>query len=270
MIDDLRALNAEAVPLGSFGAVVGATIGEPGDRLDFNGPFLAPGYGAQGGTTCRHRPDLRRRRRGTSLPSSSRERARARPRPRRDARRASTRQRRAARPDRVRRARVGRRPRCSRAAGAPGAATTRTRSRATATRSRTSARPARPSPRPRVAPTGVDRGAAGLRASSQDKAPDDIHDEWHRSSARIGALASALDDAGVDPATYDREAARRPTSPTRRGRDRRGGAGSGRLPDDPGPAGPRAAGPRRLQDPADPLAVTTRLVTAELPLRSSD
>ena len=45
-------LHAEAVPLGSFGAVIGATIPEPGIDLDFNGPILAPGYGAQGGTTA--------------------------------------------------------------------------------------------------------------------------------------------------------------------------------------------------------------------------
>ncbi|MBM9458834.1 orotidine-5'-phosphate decarboxylase [Nocardioides sp. zg-536] len=61
----LRALNGDAEPLGSFGAVVGATLGdrgglaalglEPAD-LAFNGPVLAPGYGEQGGTTA----DLRR------------------------------------------------------------------------------------------------------------------------------------------------------------------------------------------------------------------
>ena len=45
-------LNAGADPLGSFGAVVGATIGETGEDFDFNGPLLAPGYGAQGGTTA--------------------------------------------------------------------------------------------------------------------------------------------------------------------------------------------------------------------------
>ncbi|MFA6298983.1 MAG: orotidine 5'-phosphate decarboxylase, partial [Nocardioides sp.] len=32
------------------------TIGDPGLDLDFNGPVLAPGYGAQGGTTA----DIRR------------------------------------------------------------------------------------------------------------------------------------------------------------------------------------------------------------------
>jgi orotidine-5'-phosphate decarboxylase len=52
VVDHLRHLNADAAPLGSFGAVVGATIGETGEDFDFNGPVLAPGYGAQGGTTA--------------------------------------------------------------------------------------------------------------------------------------------------------------------------------------------------------------------------
>ena len=52
MVDPLRHLNAGADPLGSFGAVVGATVGETGEDFDFNGPVLAPGYGAQGGTTA--------------------------------------------------------------------------------------------------------------------------------------------------------------------------------------------------------------------------
>ena len=55
-------LNAGAEPLGSFGAVVGATIGDTDEDLAINGPLLAPGYGAQGGTAGRHPPDLRRRR----------------------------------------------------------------------------------------------------------------------------------------------------------------------------------------------------------------
>jgi len=56
ILDELRALNADASPLGSFGAVVGATIGSVDERFDINGPLLAPGYGAQGGTV----DDLRR------------------------------------------------------------------------------------------------------------------------------------------------------------------------------------------------------------------
>jgi orotidine-5'-phosphate decarboxylase len=61
MLDHLRALNAGEAPLGSFGAVIGATIGslpESGAELDFefNGPILAPGFGAQGGTVA----DIRR------------------------------------------------------------------------------------------------------------------------------------------------------------------------------------------------------------------
>jgi len=71
ILDHLRDLNRGAEPLGSFGAVVGATIGETGERLDVNGPLLAPGYGAQGGTVA----DLRRifgTAAGAVLPSSSR------------------------------------------------------------------------------------------------------------------------------------------------------------------------------------------------------
>jgi orotidine-5'-phosphate decarboxylase len=46
----LRELNAEAAGLGSFGAVVGATIASTDENLDVRGPLLAPGLGAQGGT----------------------------------------------------------------------------------------------------------------------------------------------------------------------------------------------------------------------------
>lgn len=64
--------NAGAVPLGSYGAVVGATIGETDEDLDINGPLLVPGIGAQGGSA-----DDVRRIFGSAvhnvLPSSSRE-----------------------------------------------------------------------------------------------------------------------------------------------------------------------------------------------------
>ncbi|MGA8255834.1 MAG: orotidine-5'-phosphate decarboxylase [Nocardioides sp.] len=72
MLDHLRHLNADAEPLGSFGAVVGATIGDIGADFDFNGPILAPGFGAQGGTPA----DIRRifgRATPHVTPSSSRE-----------------------------------------------------------------------------------------------------------------------------------------------------------------------------------------------------
>ncbi len=46
----LTALNEGADPLGSFGAVVGATIGATAEDLAINGPLLAPGVGAQGGS----------------------------------------------------------------------------------------------------------------------------------------------------------------------------------------------------------------------------
>ncbi|GHJ38907.1 orotidine-5'-phosphate decarboxylase [Streptomyces sp. TS71-3] len=43
--------NAPAAPLGSFGAVVGATLGDLSSYdLAINGPLLAPGIGAQGAT----------------------------------------------------------------------------------------------------------------------------------------------------------------------------------------------------------------------------
>jgi orotidine 5'-phosphate decarboxylase subfamily 2 len=48
--------NLEARPLGSVGAVVGATIGETEEDLAVNGPLLVPGLGAQGGTPA----DIRR------------------------------------------------------------------------------------------------------------------------------------------------------------------------------------------------------------------
>ncbi|MER6936888.1 orotidine-5'-phosphate decarboxylase [Nocardioides sp. NPDC127514] len=55
MLDHLRRLNDAETPLGSFGAVVGATIdGADGAGVaydfGFNGPILAPGFGEQGGT----------------------------------------------------------------------------------------------------------------------------------------------------------------------------------------------------------------------------
>jgi len=79
MLDHLRRLNEdarEAGTLGSFGAVVGATIDgvDPsGAAYDFafNGPILAPGFGEQGGTTA----DIARifgSSAGHVLPSSSR------------------------------------------------------------------------------------------------------------------------------------------------------------------------------------------------------
>lgn len=50
MLDHLAAENAGAEPLGSFGAVVGATLERAGFPLGINGPLLAPGIGAQGAT----------------------------------------------------------------------------------------------------------------------------------------------------------------------------------------------------------------------------
>jgi orotidine-5'-phosphate decarboxylase len=77
----LRALNSDAEPLGSFGAVVGATLGDTGEDFDINGPLLAPGYGAQGGTTA-DLPRIFGAALPAVLPSSSRELLRVGPDPR--------------------------------------------------------------------------------------------------------------------------------------------------------------------------------------------
>lgn len=51
MIDEIAQVNRGAYPLGSIGAVVGATVGPSGhDFTSINGPVLAPGIGAQGAT----------------------------------------------------------------------------------------------------------------------------------------------------------------------------------------------------------------------------
>ena len=74
----LRAANVGAEPVGSFGAVVGATIGDTEEDLDVNGPLLVPGFGAQGGTV----DDMARifgRASRWALPSSSRDVLRAGP-----------------------------------------------------------------------------------------------------------------------------------------------------------------------------------------------
>lgn len=72
VLAELRALNASADPMGSFGAVVGATISGTTEDLAINGPLLVPGIGAQGGTAA----DVHRIFGGCLdqvLPSSSRE-----------------------------------------------------------------------------------------------------------------------------------------------------------------------------------------------------
>jgi orotidine-5'-phosphate decarboxylase len=51
IVADLAARNGDRAPMGDFGIVVGATIGDSVVRLDaLNGPYLVPGVGAQGGT----------------------------------------------------------------------------------------------------------------------------------------------------------------------------------------------------------------------------
>jgi orotidine-5'-phosphate decarboxylase len=57
IVDGAAAANSGASPLGSVGLVIGATVGRTDlDLGRLNGPILAPGLGAQGGTPA----DLRR------------------------------------------------------------------------------------------------------------------------------------------------------------------------------------------------------------------
>jgi orotidine-5'-phosphate decarboxylase len=79
VLDSVGEVNAGAEPLGSIGVVVGATVGETGHDLGkVNGPFLAPGIGAQGATAA----DLRAvfgAATASVLPTTSREVLRAGP-----------------------------------------------------------------------------------------------------------------------------------------------------------------------------------------------
>lgn len=71
VLDRIGAENAAAHPLGSVGAVVGATLGETGADLAVNGPLLAPGLGAQGATAA-DLPKVFGRSAANVLPSVSR------------------------------------------------------------------------------------------------------------------------------------------------------------------------------------------------------
>ena len=51
-------------------------------------------------------------------------------------------------------------------------------------------------------PTGALQSLPVLR-ELEAKAPDDVHDDYQLLVDRIQALQTALDDAGVDPASYD-------------------------------------------------------------------
>jgi hypothetical protein len=48
-------------------------------------------------------------------------------------------------------------------------------------------------------------GALDIFRDLQEQAPSDITDEWQQVVGRLEALDEALDDAGVDPASYDRD-----------------------------------------------------------------
>lgn len=73
VIDEISLLNGGAEPLGSYGVVVGATVGATGHDLSrLGGPVLVPGLGAQGGDPADLRAVLGGNL-GAVLPSYSRE-----------------------------------------------------------------------------------------------------------------------------------------------------------------------------------------------------
>lgn len=79
VVDAAAERNAGVRPIGGIGLVVGATIGALGVDLDaLNGPVLAPGFGAQGGTLSDLRTLFGNSLRNV-LPTSSREVLRAGP-----------------------------------------------------------------------------------------------------------------------------------------------------------------------------------------------
>ncbi|MDQ1293292.1 MAG: orotidine-5-phosphate decarboxylase [Actinomycetota bacterium] len=82
ILDAVAAENVGASPLGSVGAVVGATVGPQGaaHRMDINGPLLSPGIGAQGAGP-RELREVFGTALGAVLPSTSREVLRAGPSP---------------------------------------------------------------------------------------------------------------------------------------------------------------------------------------------
>ncbi len=73
LLDEIAARNEGVQPLGSVGAVIGATTGPTSHDLSrLNGPVLAPGLGAQG-ATADDLPVVFARLNGVVLPSYSRE-----------------------------------------------------------------------------------------------------------------------------------------------------------------------------------------------------
>jgi orotidine-5'-phosphate decarboxylase len=73
VVDAAAERNAGVSPIGGIGLVVGATIGSLGVDLDaLNGPVLAPGFGAQGGTLSDMRTLFGKSLRNV-LPATSRE-----------------------------------------------------------------------------------------------------------------------------------------------------------------------------------------------------
>ena len=124
----------------------------------------------------------------------------------------------------------------------------RTSRRSTATRSRTTSRSSASARRRR--PDGAAEALPIFRDLA-DEAPDDIRDEWRTVIGALEGLEDALDDAGVDPATYDRDDPPAGLSQDEQDADRRRGprADQRRRPCRPSTAS-TAAGPGRVRNAA--------------------
>ncbi len=194
----LTEANAGAEPMGSFGAVVGATIGETGEDLDVNGPLLVPGVGAQGGT-----PATVRRIFSGVLPQRAPRQLAGDPR------------------RRTLRGRAARRGRADRAVvrGAAGRASVRRPAAAVLTLALAATLcgcgdqqekycDALRQDRTRIDEIINATGGAALLAGLPvfrdlaDEAPDDLTDEWQTFVNALEGLQDALHDAGVKPSEF--------------------------------------------------------------------
>ena len=211
VLGHLRALNAGLHARSATSAPSSAPPSATAARTSTStGPVLAPGFGAQGGTV----DDLRRIFGPVArhvLPSSSREVLVRGARPDRPARRRPPGQRRR------------RRPRATHEAPGPagrGAAALRRGSTAGCSSEQETYCQAVEEHQAELSDVaaseepGAVLGALDAYRDLREQAPGDLGDEWSQVVTRLEALQQALDDAGVDPASYDPKTT--PDGPPRR------------------------------------------------------
>ena len=261
-----RRAERGVAPLGSFGAVVGATIGDTDEDLAINGPLLVPGHRRPGRHRRRRTPDLRRR--AASAARQLREILAAGP----DAARAARRR----PPDERRLRRLGRsmrRP--ARLAGvvlalrsSPAGRVRRGPHRGLLQRPGSHQQGDRGRCSTRRRPTRCSSHLPMLRDLA-DKAPADLTDEWQTFLGALDGLQQALRTPGSNPSDFTAGKPPAGSRARRTGRDRRRrrpvadrGVVAGRRRH-------RAAGPRRLQDQPRPLDIRT-LTAGRTVTRHSD